>query len=409
MRHTIFNQIEEKVREDFRNEITVSDQFYIHAISNLVTLQFMNQHKEEIVDLMDMCGVDKFSPEKKYDEYAKLSIMISDSVYKKDLFEYLIEQVHTNRNPGAMPLGAEIEMSNSGFRAPDADPGEDPVFDNFYYFFDFDLMKRTWKLGGYVDDHSLVNNTRKRSRGFLEYAFGRFQTVADWSKPITEGPWVLSEMINNGLTFSGVKPHSLHIAIQVEEDTLDYGSPSNIDSLLCLLLMGGDLGFDDTGCLREKRIFCNEIHDQYGQVNFSRENIHHYGKVDGNKLSSTVIEYQFPRLVANRNYQPLILALKGHLIAENPRPLIPHPERIPAIDSDNFEEKKVLIDWAMNPQPLSAAVMRHFLDTVENGLMTEYRGKPAHSHPYIMNNLREIEKILYEKNRLITEYREEFK
>ncbi|MDP8218739.1 MAG: gamma-glutamylcyclotransferase family protein [Candidatus Theseobacter exili] len=42
VRHIIFNQIEEKVREDFRNEITVSEQFYIHAISNLVTLQFVN-------------------------------------------------------------------------------------------------------------------------------------------------------------------------------------------------------------------------------------------------------------------------------------------------------------------------------------------------------------------------------
>ncbi|MDP8218740.1 MAG: hypothetical protein P9M03_08445 [Candidatus Theseobacter exili] len=355
---------------------------------------------------MGMCGVDRLKEDMKYDEYVKLSIMISDSVYKKDLFKPLIKQVKECRNPGVLPLGAEIEMSNSGMRAIDSEPGDDPVFDNFYYFFDYDLTRRTWKLGGCVDAHTFSKSTKGRSRGFLEYSFGRFQSVGDWSKPITQGPWILSEMINCGLAFSGVRPHSLHIAIQVKEDKINYSKPSDVDSLLCLLLMGGDLGFDDTGRLREKRIYCNEILDHFGQLNFSRENIHYYGEVDGKKLSSTVIEYKFPRLVANRNYQPLILALKGHLIAENPRPLIPHPERIPAVNSEEFEEKQILIDWATHPQPLSAAVIRNFLDVVERGLMTEHKGKPAHSRFYIMNNLSEIEKILYEKNRLIKEYRE---
>ena len=161
-----------------------------------------------------------------------------------------------------------------------------------------------------------------------------------------------------------------------------------------------------TGRLREKRIFNREILDPFGLVNFSRENVHSYGQINGQRLSNTVIEYQFPRLVANRNYQPLILALKGHLIAARPRPLVSHPERLPAVETEHFEEKEVLIDWAKNPQPLSSPSIRSFMEVVEKGLMTEQRGKPAHKPSYIMDNLQAIESILYEKNRLLMEYRE---
>lgn len=406
VRHMIFNQIEEKIRDDFRDDILVSKRFYVHTISNLVALQFMNQHYKEIVDLMNVCGINRMDGAKDYEEYAKLAIIISDSLYRKELFNPLVKHVRESRVPGFLPLGAEIEMSNLGAKAPEAGPEEDPVFDNFYYFHDFDLAKRTWKLGGYVDDHGVQTNQQKRSRGFLEYAFGRFRTIGDFSKPITQCPWILSELINAGLTFALVQPHSLHIAIQLPREKICYEVPSNVTHLICLLLIGGDLGFDNTGQLREKRIYDREILDSYNQLNFSRENIHFPGEIEGKIQANTVIEFQFPRLVAFRNYQPLILALKGYLLGANPRPLIPHPERVSSINTEEFEEKQALIDWAENPQPLSNSEIRTFLNEVEKGLMKENNGKPAHDVSYIRANLTAIKTILHEKNRLIREYRD---
>ena len=188
VRHMIFNQIEEKVSEDFRNEIYVSDQFYIHAISNLVSLQFMNKHRQEIAGMMEMCGIDRIDGAKDYEEFTKLAIMISDTVYNKELFEFLLHQVFENRNPGWLPLGAEIEMSNCGSVAPDANTGDDPVFDNFYYFHDFDLDRRTWKLGGYVDDHSYKTGKKNAFQRVSGICFRKIQNNWGFIKTYYPGP-----------------------------------------------------------------------------------------------------------------------------------------------------------------------------------------------------------------------------
>ncbi|MDP8262944.1 MAG: gamma-glutamylcyclotransferase family protein [Candidatus Ancaeobacter aquaticus] len=399
VRHIVFNQVEEKIRHDFRGSVKVASEYYMHSISMMLALKFLNGQKSVLKNMMKDMGADHYEMSLGYIDYARKGILIADAIYDEHELRELITWVKEFRAGGKTPLGAELEFSNIGKNAITASPGQDPHYDSFYYFDDFDLSRRLWKLGGHVDSHRYVTSSQDRQRGFLEYAFGRYMILGDLSKPVTHDPWILAHLISEGIEFACVSPHSLQISIQINAPS-DCLEPSKESHLICLLLLGGDIGYDEHGRLREKRIFYNEVVDNFGNINFSHEKVHNYSEDDGTKNSHTVIEYGFPRLRADNDYEPLIAALKGYQIEANPRPLNPVSEERGLL-SISMDEKEDLINWAHSPWALSKDDINGFLSIVEKGLMTEDNGRPAHSKEYIACILQKIHDLMVTKNEFI--------
>lgn len=394
VRHIIFNQIEEKIHDDFRGAVKVKNEFYSYAISVMLALEFINTNSAQVSSLMAKNLADKFHEHWEYVDYADVAIKIADTIYDRNKIEVMINNVKANRNVGEIPLGAEVEFSTVGRYAVHPERPPDPEYNYFKYFRDFDLTRRLWKLGGHVDDHRFPDPMSYRSYGFLEYAFGRTSIYADTSKPVTLDPWVLNRLINQASVFSGVRPHSLHISIQAR-DNVPYGEKNKIEHLICLLLMGGDLGFDSFNKLREKRIYNREIIDSNNMLHFSSENVHYQDTEK--QLSKTVIEFQFPRLYLDFNYEPLIMALKGYQLAQNPRPLISalNPEK------NAVDEMEALRQWAQTPYPLSEGDIDEFIEMITDGLMAERDGEPAHKITYIRKNIAMVSARIKAKNKFV--------
>ena len=389
--HMIFNQIEDRVHHHLTSSIKVADSYYEHTISNLVALAYVNSVRPEIQAALHAEQLDALYVGRDYIDYAVGAVQVVDSVYDEEHAQDLVHWVQSHQQAGATPLGAEIEMSNIGSGAVDAQPNEDPVYDSFYYFHDFDLMTRSWKLGGYLDSHREEYVEGERSRGFLEYAFGRYKIIGDLSKPATNDPWILNELIHQALEFTQIGPHSLHLSFQAREP-IQTAKPSPPEDLICLLMLGGDLRPDSSGRLREHRFHNQElVHSRFSRVNTHapmREDYEDYYYQRSGENEVAVIEYQFPRLDASRNYQPLIMALKGYQIARNPRPVnrdIPNTEL------------EALSEWASDPKPLPAAALEGFVATVQEGL----RQEAAHSDQYIEEVLALITRDLRRVNTLV--------
>ncbi|MBN1794090.1 MAG: gamma-glutamylcyclotransferase [Candidatus Omnitrophica bacterium] len=401
VRHMIFNQIEERVRRDFRSMVKIKNPYYTHTLSILLALHYMNQHCEEIKERMRKKNLDTFHPDSDYTDYARGAIVIAENLYNKvALLEYF-NWLQENKGPGFLPLGAELEFSNLGRGAVDARPGEDAAFDSFYYFNDFDLMRRCWKLGGYIDDHRYITPDLTRTRGFLEYALGKYRMVGDLSKPVTDDPCILSHLIREAAFFAGVKPHSMHISIQQTYQP-DCTKENDINDLLCLLLLGGDISLDKNGVLREKRIYYREIFDKYKSITFLRENRHYDTEEKIEKKANRIIEYQFPRLASGKDYEPLILALKGYQISATPRPLCLDPRVMLKTEKwPMLPEISQLTAWAEHPSTLGDDVIGRFIEKVEDGLMHEGEKGPAHSRKYIEICMKKIAEELYAMNEYI--------
>lgn len=394
VKHIVFNQIEDRVRDDFTGWVKVEHEFYAHTISIMLALEFMNEHTTKLEQLMKQYKVDSFNEKWEYVDYADKAIKIADIMYEKTDMERRVERVQKNRNVGVIPLGAEVEFSTVGRFAVEKERPFDPVFNYFHYFYDFDFTGRMWKLGGHIDDHRFPDPLQERSYGFLEYAFGRSKIYDDLSKPVTLDPWVLNRLINEATKFTGIRPHSLHISIQPPEK-LQFKRQNDIDHLICFLLLGGDIGYDTHQILREKRIFNREIVDENDFVRFSLENIHYQDKERLHK--TTVIEYQFSRLYMEHNYQPLIMALKGYQIAMNPRPLCPADN----LDKAGRYEMEHLRFWAEHPYPVKESKINEFLEIVEHGLMTELGDEPAHKITYIRKNISDMTRQMKAKNKFL--------
>lgn len=405
VKHIVFNQLEKKIRKAYCEITNISEEFHQHTISNLIALAYINQNSETLDAVLKWFGADKLHFEREYVGYAIHGIQTAEFLYDEDKLDQIVDWVVANRHVGSVPLGAEIEMSNIGKEVIDAKPSQDEIYDGFYYFNDFDMLRRCWKLGGHIDNHRFQDiQGSGRHRGFFEYAFGRvFCLEENLSKPVTNDPWILSQLINHGVRFAGITPYSLHLTFQL--DNFDLEEPSNPEYLICLLMLGGDLGLDNNGKLVERRITNGEIIDSYDELHFSCEN-RHSSKLsfssDSDEITedkgTLVTEYKFARLREDHNYEPLIMALKGFQIVYAPRPLI---SRIRFIDQEKLPEVKTLMDWANSPYPLPNSVLNKFLSLVEEGLMSEKEGKPAHKISYINDCLTKIESSLDKTNNLI--------
>ena len=109
-----------------------------------------------------------------------------------------------------------------------------------------------------------------------------------------------------------------------------------------------------------------------------------------------MVEYKFPRLSLNHDYEPLIMALKGYHIAQNPRPFYSdfRPMTEPAIE----EESAALRAWARHPTPLEDRDLDAFVGAVEYGLTIEAGGRLGHRGAYVDRMLRAVGRLLAERN-----------
>ena len=172
-------------------------------------------------------------------DYVKYAISAADSIFDSRVARSQIAGIASKLQPGLMPLGVELEFSNLGYKALDTEQaGADPDFDGFKYFYDFRLDVLTWKLGGYIDDHSGSHDVPRR-RGFFEIAPGRLNMLGDVSKPSTNDPWLMNQFIREIARFYPIRPHSMHLSLQMRKGQLGKQKVLPLSYVKCLLALGG--------------------------------------------------------------------------------------------------------------------------------------------------------------------------
>ncbi|MBQ9335737.1 MAG: gamma-glutamylcyclotransferase [Lentisphaeria bacterium] len=394
-KHIIFNQFVELIRHHFPNAVRLSKKYFRHGLAVLLGFLYYNRHSARIEAMMKEKALDRIVPGRLYQDYAVLCINLVEEVYCKEEMRGICNYVESHWYSTPTPLGAELEFSYLGARAVVGEPGEDPYFDGFYWFNDFDLQRRTWRMGGHVDAHRDIVAGAERHRGFFEYAFGRFNIVGDLSLPLFDCPWGMSKLINEAVRFLGIPPHSLHISMELPRHKLPYDALNRHEEsdLVCLLMLGGDLRKDENGRLREWRIFNGELDtNMMDSLNFSSRKYHYSRPDQSQNEAADVMEYKFMRLRSEEtDYSNIIMALKGYQFGAHPRPL-----SIPPKGESELPEQTFMRRWAADPVPIRRDEIYSFLDKVERGIKEEYQSTElGRRRRAAMDN---IAFLLFEKN-----------
>lgn len=401
VKHSIVNQLEIFIRNSHIHYLFNPAPYWQFTLTMLAALRLYNNHQKQIQTLInENFELDDYN-RLEYTDYLEKSIILADLIYKNfhDEVRYIAMEIYDLKRRGYLSLGVELEFSNLGSRAIQcSEPHEDSRYANMKYFHDFDLFRRTWKFGGHIDDHSLDYQANRNKGGFLEYAFGKKCFFEKYSEPITNDPRILHYLVIETLKFSDIQPHSLHLNIQKQYD-IDWKKENNIDYLICLLMLGGDILYKNDSGYHEKRVSAREIIDSHGNLQFILQNRHSPYAIPEEEEGTPVIEFQFPRLDENKNYELLTMVLKGFLMGYKPRPFYIR-EQV-SQSSLSSHEAEVLMKWALKPYSLSEKTILQFLGYVEKGLLTERNNFPAHRKKYIIKTMYQLEKALFLRNSLL--------
>lgn len=395
LRQVVLNQFEERVQSRFRFELDrtrTSERYFARSVSLLVALQMINANAG-IVELIVEQGLDTM-PYERHDliDYVKYAVRAAKSMFDPRVAEAHLARIRSNSQPGLVPLGFELELSNLGPAAvePQRSVGNaiDPMYDGFKYFYDFFLDILCWKIGGYIDDHT-GSGKRRRSSGFLELAPGRLSIAGELSRPATDDPWLLNQLIQELVTFFRVQPHSLHLSFQLLKHQIEGQGVMPFGFVKCLLALGGG-SERRSGGLWVSRMGHNEIMQYNGgeELVFARRSRRNWylgpddiGDKPPAQATTYIQQYKFIRLEKRANYEPLILCLKGLQIAVNPGDYLSTKQlrTDPALRRQYQQVKQ----WAAEPTQISSPIMGRFLNTVQKGLLTERHRRPAHTRHYI--------------------------
>ena len=425
VRQVVFNQVEDRIRQDFRYELdqmNTDRRCYDRAISSLTALRVLNG-ASSLMDVLStdcMADLDRSTAvpalsstgvppmisappaASRLIDYIRWAVVAADAVYEPALVRRELTEIRSHTQGGFIPLGAELEFSNIGhnvIRDPHAETFRDPMYDGFLYFRDFALDVLTWKLGGHIDDHHEKASTRSR-RGFFETALGSLSLEPNLSMPITVDPWQLNQFVHQTMRFYEIAPHSLHISLQLRsQHKPGQGRLLPLYAMKCLLAIAGDPGSDAAGQLRIRRITAEEIGRVEPSPNLLFCDISRRHSADmGEGLASLspsatgryVQQYKFLRLSPQINYEPLAVALKGLQMSLRPGSFMT-PQQYKA-SRQHRERFHAIMDWAANPTPISQPEIYAFLGHIYDGLASEHHGKPAYGDAYIswtMDRLRE--------------------
>jgi gamma-glutamylcyclotransferase (GGCT)/AIG2-like uncharacterized protein YtfP len=239
LRQVLLNQFEEKIQLRYRFDLEhmrVSERYFKRSISLLAALQMLNANSPA-VDMIIKRGLESM-PYDKYDliDYIKYAVQAADSIFDSRVAHANLERIRSNFQPGIVPLG-----------------------------YDFHLDVLSWKLGGYVDDHTGSTDQARRS-GFLELAPGRLNIVGELSRPATADPWLLNQLIREITVFYNVRPHSLHLSFQLRKNQIGRQRVLPLGFVKCLLVLGGGPEQKRAGRLWVSRMGYDEITQrEYGE------------------------------------------------------------------------------------------------------------------------------------------------
>ena len=416
IRQVVFNQFEERIRREFRYELDHLPQLeavYERVPSSLVALRILNQNRTVLdVVVADSLGGLDFQSSHLVDD-VRHAIAASDALYDPKPIKAHLDFVREHMGFGHMPLGAELEFSNIGhevIRDPQAHSVTDRIYDGFIYFDTFGLDKLTWKLGGHIDDHHRKTPGVPR-RGFFEVALGNISIEANISKPITRDPWILNQLIHQTLQFYDVTPHSVHLSMQLRsQHRPDRDRALPLSVLKCLFAIGGDPIKSEDGSLRIRRLSTGEILRLKPKPNllfseiskrFSSGSEPYLPAVRQKSSGVYVQQFRFLRLSRKLNYEAIAMGLKGIQISLRPGTFMTGSQwEQNRKHHDLFEG---LLEWGNNPTAISEADIEEFLGHVQDGLMKERRGKPAHDPAYIAWSISQLKTSLNEFNKAFKE------
>ncbi|MBN1818053.1 MAG: gamma-glutamylcyclotransferase [Sedimentisphaerales bacterium] len=393
VKHVLLNQYERFLYERYRFDIerlSQSRRFFTRTVSLLAALRMLNANAGPIDLILQRC-LDSMPAGGDFDlmDYVKYAVSVADSIFDARVAQSELERIRANRQPGLIPMGAELELSNLGFRAVEKPPtARDLTFDGFQYFHDFALDVLTWKLGGYIDDHS--GEATPKRRGFLELAPGRLNIAGELSKPATGDPWILNQLIREITDFYPIEPHSLHLSFQLRKH--QRANPRILPPAFvkCLLALGGGTQEHTHGHLWVSRMAHSEIQQNTcgEELVFARRSVRHSSLASDEVAIprpgfaiTHIQQYKFVRLERRANYEPLIMALKGLQIAFNPGDYLTAAQL--ARSRRLRKQYEQIKEWADNPEPLSRRTRGRFLDAIKKGLMNEGHHRPAHKLHYI--------------------------
>ena len=396
IKQVLLNQLDERIQSRYRFELEhmrTSERYFKRSVSLLVALQMINANSPTVDLVIEQCL--ETMPYDKYDliDYVKYAVRAARSLFDARVVRAHLERIRSNFQPGLVPLGVEIELSNLGFAAVEPQRSVkklfDPVYDGFRYFHDFGLDVLSWKLGGYIDDHTGATDQARRS-GFLELAPGRLNIAGELSRAATADPWLLNQLIHEITTFYNVRPHSLHLSLQLRRNQIGNQKILPLGFVKCLLVLGGGPEQRDTGRLWVSRMGYDEITQrEYGEeLVFARTSKRRWYLGEDEiadkppaQATTYVQQYKFIRLERRANYEPLILCLKGLQLAYNPADYL-SAEQLKESSKlrQQYEELK---KWAAEPTEITPQTISKFLNTVQSGLINEGHRRPAHKLHYI--------------------------
>lgn len=416
IRQAIFNQIEEKIRQDFRFELDHMDlgrNYYERAISSLVSLRVLNLSPW----LLDMLCADCMnvlrngsSPliNRRLVDYVHWAVAAADAIYDSGVARQELEFIRQGMAGGAIPMGAELEFSNTGhgvIRDPQSQTAKDSQYDGFLYFTDFALDVLTWKLGGHIDDHhQKVSDTPRR--GFFETALGSISLQPNLSKPITESPWVLNQLIQEVMRFYRIAPHSLHISFQLRsQHRPGQRNLLPLYAMKCLFALAGDAGVGPDGKMVVRRLTNDEILRIEPSPNMlfceisKRHSSDSSEDIAAGGSGRYVQQFKFLRLSPTLDYEMIAMGLKGLQLSLRPGGfLTPGQYKSSAKHRELFHS---LVDWGCCPGTISEPEIMAFLGHIYDGLSSEYRGKPAHGKEHIAAVLDQMKQSLMQFNDLV--------
>jgi hypothetical protein len=353
----------------------------------------INSNRDTVNLIVDECL--QTMPYEKNDliDYVKYGVRASKSMFDTRVAGAQLTRIRSHLQPGLVPLGIEMELSNVGAAAVDPQrsikKAYDPVYDGFKYFYDFHMDVLGWKLGGYIDDHS-GSTDQSRRMGFLELAPGRLNIAGELSRPASPDPWLLNQLINEIVNFYDVRPHSLHLSLQLRKSQRDNQKILPLGFVKCLLALGGGPERKGTGKLWVSRMGYDEIkqHEYGEELVFARTSKRRWylgGDDIANKLpaqaTTHVQQYKFIRLEKRANYEPLIMCLKGLQLSYNPADYLTTEQlKNNSRLQKQYEELK---KWASEPTEISHQMISRFVRTVQDGLMKEGHHRPVHTLHYI--------------------------
>lgn len=416
IRQVLFNQLEEKIRQDFRYELDQMDldkRYYERSISSLAALRILNSTPHLLDLLCGDCFTDvpiDFQKNHLLD-FIRWAVVAADAVYDRDGAQREVLFIKAHSASGCIPLGAELEFSNIGhevIRDPQAHVFHDARYDGFLYFNDFALDVLTWKLGGHIDDHHEKASTAAR-RGFFETALGSLSLEPNLSKPITDDPWTLNQMIQQTMKFYNIVPHSLHISMQLRsQHRPGQNRLLPLYAMKCLLAIAGDPFRNDSGQLCLRRLSAEEIVKVEPAPNMLFCEISKRHSSDsGDDLAARspggsgrfVQQYKFLRLSPQLNYEVIAVALKGLQMDLRPGSfLTPSQYKTSRKHRELFD---AIMQWSRQLTTISEGEITAFLGHIYDGLINERRGKPAHSEAYIGWAMDELRKMITQFNSMV--------